>query len=152
MRARMLLRQAGLFFLVAACTAAVWFSIGLSCVASDSAAPSPSGSAPVYESGARRDPFAPLVRDGKIVSVSAGGGAGSSDATGPLVLDGILWDAGGQSIALINGSEVKAGDQVGGYVVRTIRKDAVVLEKGNEVLVLQINFEAMPTPKKREGS
>ena len=105
----------------------------------------------VYEPGNRRDPFTPLVRDGKIISPSSSGPA-NPNSVGPLVLDGILWDPKGQSIALVNGTEVKKGDHLGGYVVRDIRQDAVVLEQGNETLVLQINFEATPAPDKGEGS
>ena len=105
----------------------------------------------VYAPGARRDPFTPLVRDGKIVSNATGPSTSTSGAMGPLVLDGILWDRAGRSVALINGTEVKAGDRIGGYTVRAIRQDAVVLEQGSDTLVLQINFEAGPAPKK-EGS
>ena len=106
---------------------------------------------PIYAPGARRDPFTPLVRDGKIVSNAIGSSTSTPGAVGPLVLDGILWDRAGRSVALINGTEVKVGDQVGGYTVRTIRQDAVVLEQGADVVVLQINFEAGPAPNK-EGS
>ena len=104
----------------------------------------------IYEPGNRRDPFTPLVRDGKLVSPSTT--ATTSGIVGPMVLDGILWDPRGQSIALVNGTEVKKGDRIGGYVVRDIRQDAVVLEQGSETLVLQINFEAAPAPEKGEGS
>ncbi len=114
------------------------------------AAPDETGES-VYQPGTRRDPFSPLVRDGKIVSNSGGTSTPTTGAVGPLVLDGILWDPAGRSVALINGTEVKVGDHVGGYTVRTIRQDAVVLEQGSETLVLQINFEAGPAPKK-DGS
>lgn len=135
------------------CAAGAVWSLGCPAwAASVSKAPSADEAAEaVYEPGNRRDPFTPLARDGKIISPSAAGPT-SPGAVGPLVLDGILWDPKGQSIALISGVEVRKGDQVAGYVVRDIRKDAVVLEQGGDILVLQIDFEAMPAPEKGEGS
>jgi hypothetical protein len=61
------------------------------------------------------------------------------------VLYGILWDPGGQSIALINDAEVKVGDAVSGYRVKEIRQDAVVLINGGVPVVLEIAFEAPPS-------
>ena len=95
-----------------------------------------------YDSKGRRDPFLPLVRDGRIVSRM-----GDSDrASETPILYGILWDPGGKSIALINDGEVKVGDRVNDYEVKEIRPDAVVLSNGGEPVVLQITFEA-PPPK-----
>lgn len=89
-----------------------------------------------YDAAGRRDPFEPLVRDGKLVSAT------DTRETVRPVLYGILWDPGGQSIALINSAEYKVGDAVGTYQVSEIRRDAVVLTGGGEPLVLQIAFEA----------
>ena len=63
------------------------------------------------------------------------------------MLYGILWDPGGNSIAMINDGEVKVGDWVGQYQVKEIRQDAVVLDSGTaaEPLVLKIAFDA-PAP------
>jgi len=61
------------------------------------------------------------------------------------VLYGILWDSAGNSIALINDTEVKVGDTVKGYRVTEIRQDAVVLTNGGEPVVLQIAFETPPS-------
>lgn len=90
-----------------------------------------------YDSKSRRDPFSPLVRDGRMVGVMQT----HTIQTSRPVLYGILWDAGGQSIALINDIEVKVGDTVGTYRVVEIRKDAVVLSDGREPVVLQLAFE-----------
>ena len=57
------------------------------------------------------------------------------------MLYGILWEPGGQSIALINDLETKVGDAVGGYQVKEIRRDAVVLVNGGEPVVLSISFD-----------
>ena len=90
----------------------------------------------LYEAGGRRDPFMPLVVDGKPVNQQ--GGQGFSGARPELF--GILWDPGGKSIALINDLEAKVGDKVGEYQVAEIRRDAVVLRNGGEPLVLSISF------------
>ena len=106
-----------------------------------------------YDAKDRRDPFVPLVRDGRIVSDIARDGR-PFDGSKP-VLYGILWDPGGQSIALINDGEAKAGQTVDGYLVKEIRKDAVVLEgAAGEEVVLEISFDApssKPLPEHRNG-
>ena len=94
-----------------------------------------------YNSKGRRDPFVPLVRDGQIISAAQ---STPVEASKP-VLHGILWDPGGQSIALINDAEVKVGNTIGDYQVTEIRHDAVVLSSGGETTVLQISFEAAPS-------
>lgn len=89
-----------------------------------------------YDSAGRRDPFSPLVRDGKLVSTMPGATGDGSTPT----LYGILWDPGGNSIALINDLEAKVGDTVSGYMVKEIRQDAVVLDGGGELKTLRIEF------------
>ena len=93
-----------------------------------------------YNAGGRRDPFEALVREGRLIGARP---EGQFDASEP-VLYGILWDAGGHSIALINNDEFKVGDLVGRFRVAEIRQDAVVLTDGGEPLVLQIAFEVAP--------
>ena len=94
-----------------------------------------------YDPAGHRDPFVPLVRDGRLVGVVAG----SSIKTDKPVLYGILWDPGGNSIALVNDGEVKVGDSIGGYQVKEIRQDAVVLMSGGVPVVLEIAFDAPPS-------
>ena len=93
-----------------------------------------------YDSGGRRDPFMPLVRDGRLVAA----GPGVRLEQSKPVLYGILWDPTGHSIALINDAEVKQGDRVGDYEVKEIQHDAVVLDDGGEPVVLTIAFDAPP--------
>lgn len=90
---------------------------------------------PAYEAQARRDPFVPLVRDGRLIAPKGGGEFST------LTLVGILWDPGGQSIALINDTAVKAGDVLGDYQVQEIRQDGVVLMRDGKPVVLQLSFE-----------
>ena len=95
-----------------------------------------------YDSGGRRDPFMPLVRDGRLVA--AGPGVRLEQST--PVLYGILWDPAGRSIALVNDAEVREGDRIGDYEVKEIQHDAVVLDNGGEPVVLTITFDAPPHP------
>ena len=95
-----------------------------------------------YDPAGHRDPFVPLVRDGRLVGVTTLGTSGPTDKP---VLYGILWDPEGHSIALINDGEVKVGDSVGGYRVKEIRQDAVVLTSGGVPVVLEIAFDAPPS-------
>lgn len=92
----------------------------------------------LYDPGGRRDPFAPLVLNGRYVGQE---GTRAFSAIRPE-LYGILWDPAGNSIALINDGEARVGDAVGGYRVEEIRKDAVVLRNGGEPVVLTISFES----------
>ena len=92
-----------------------------------------------YNGKGRRDPFAPLVRDGRLVAVAAAGHESSRP-----VLYGVLWDPGGNSIALINDGEARVGDAIADYKVMEIRKDSVVLANGGEPVVLEITFEQAP--------
>ena len=95
-----------------------------------------------YDPAGHRDPFVPLVRDGRLVGVAIPGvGVNPSRP----VLYGILWDPAGHSIALINDAELKVGDTIGGYRVQEIRQDAVVLKNGGVPVVLEIVFEAPPS-------
>ena len=91
----------------------------------------------VYDAKGHRDPFIPLVRDGKLIGTQKG----TPMENARPVLYGILWDPQGQSIAMINDTEVNVGQMVGAYEVLEIRKDAVVLSAGGDPLVLQLSFE-----------
>ena len=103
-----------------------------------------------YEPGSHRDPFLPLVRDGRLVGDEATAQDTPVESFKP-VLYGVLWDPGGQSIAMINDTEVKVGDMVGDYRLLEIRPDSVVLENGGERMALQLTFEA-PSSKRVSGA
>ena len=92
-----------------------------------------------YNGKGRRDPFSPLVRDGRIVAVT-----GSGRESSQPVLYGVLWDPDGNSIALIDDGEARVGDAIGDYKVLEIRTDSVVLANGGEPVVLKIAFEQAP--------
>ncbi len=96
-----------------------------------------------YNAHGRRDPFVSLVRGGMIIASTTS--TATSGAT--PVLYGIVWDPAGQSVALLNDSEVKVGQEIDGYKVHEIRQDAVVLSNGGEPVVLRIVFDAEPTKR-----
>ncbi len=107
-----------------------------------------------YDARGRCDPFVPLVRDGRPVACDP-----SVSTTGELkaavvrpVLGGILWDPDGHSIALINGTEAKVGDVVGGFEIQAIHRDEVVLTHEEERVVLRINFEEQQPKRARQRS
>ena len=134
---------------------AVLACLGLATAAAAHAAETPATAAPAalatapdethtpfrYNAQGRRDPFMPLVRDGRLVSVQ-----GMLVESSKPVLYGILWDPSGASLALINDAEVKVGDVIGSYRVSEIRKDAVVLMNGGSPVILQISFDTPPAP------
>jgi hypothetical protein len=94
-----------------------------------------------YDAKGRRDPFVFLVRDGRPVGIAQT----PREYKLTPVLYGILWDPRGQSIALIDGAELKVGDPIGAYRVREIQEHAVVLTNGGEPVVLTIAFETPPS-------
>ncbi|MBI3319376.1 MAG: hypothetical protein HYZ89_02155 [Candidatus Omnitrophica bacterium] len=100
----------------------------------------PTGS---YQAKDARDPFIPLVREGRVVTIP--GGSGGLMNASSMILSGILWDPSHQSIALINDEEVKVGDTIGGYQVTAIRQDAVVLVRDGKSLVLQLAVDDQGT-------
>ena len=103
-----------------------------------------------YDARGLRDPFRPLIQDGRVVGVS-GRSLSTAERDQP-VLYGILWDPGGSSMALINDLEVKVGDTVNGYRVTEIRQDAVVVtDEGGKPVVLQIAFETSPSGPTKGG-
>ena len=64
----------------------------------------------VYQKGGR-DPFSPLVtREGKFIQ-GEGGGVALED----VVLEGIVWDPRGESMAMMNGRIVRKGDRIGRF-------------------------------------
>lgn len=88
-----------------------------------------------YDAQGKCDPFVPLVRNGQLVSCRP------QPFRPALMLQGIVWDPAGESIALIDDREVKVGDNVDDYQVAEIRHDAVVLVHEGAPLTLTISLE-----------
>jgi len=62
----------------------------------------------VYDNKGKRDPFIPLVKG----TAKGYTGLGNVESVDELVLEGILWDKSGGSIAVLNGVLLKKGDKV----------------------------------------
>ena len=107
----------------------------------------------VYQSEGHRDPFVPLVRDGRIITPPQATGGDGRRTTAMPVLHGILWDAGGRSIAMIDDTELQVGGEVRGYQVTEITRATVSLARAGQIFVLRLeeSGEATPTTTKQGG-
>jgi|GEM_PF-1198046 len=89
----------------------------------------------IYNDHGKRDPFWRLVNAQGIV-VNAERDPQSSSTT--MVLEGIVYDDSGESVAMVNGNIVKVGDLVGMLVVKEITASSVVLQQGDVVTKLEL--------------
>ena len=88
----------------------------------------------IYDSKGMRDPFIPLVGKGLeflFTEVAVESIAG-------VYLEGIVWDPGGVSLAIINGEIVTEGGLVGDFKVKKIRREGVILVKDGEEHVVNL--------------
>ena len=86
----------------------------------------------VYSSGNRRDPFVALPEgDSGSASVSPAG----------LKLEGIIYDPGSKSLAILNGKTYSVGETVGEAKIVSILKDQVVISVEGEEKKLFIRNE-----------
>jgi len=85
-----------------------------------------------YDSGKRRDPFIPVT--GEDVSISA--------ASSGIKLEGIIYDPGGRSMAILNGKTCQTGEILGTATIVKIQKDHVVISIEGEEKTLWIRDEA----------
>ncbi|MFH1753391.1 MAG: hypothetical protein ABH875_04330 [Candidatus Omnitrophota bacterium] len=76
-----------------------------------------------YDSKGRRDPFIPLITRNVKISAGLEGVQGVEDIT----LEGIVWDSGGGSIAILNGVIVKEGDEIASVKIETITENNIIL-------------------------
>ncbi len=107
-------------------TAVLWIVLGYA--ASLFAAPQH-----VYDSGKRRDPFIPLTgeEDAQV----------SGSSAGAIKLEGIIYDPGERSVAILNGNTYRAGDSIGDTKIVKILKDHVVISIEDEEKKLWIREE-----------
>lgn len=88
--------------------------------------------APVYDKVGKRDPFIPYVtNDGQLINI------GTEEKEFSLKLEGIIFEAGGNSYAIINGEVLKTNDTIGDVKIVEIRKDSVVYMKNGELFVVR---------------
>ena len=92
-----------------------------------------SGGAYAYDDHGARDPFWPLISaSGTIVSY------GQDLAVSDMVLEGIVSDANGRYMAIINGTIIQPGDMVGLFKIEKIEPKKILLSKGNETFELNL--------------
>ena len=76
-----------------------------------------------YDPGKRRDPFVPITGEESTLATGASSG---------VKLEGIIYDPGKQSMAILNGKTYQAGEAVGDATVVKILRDHVVISVGGE--------------------
>ena len=86
----------------------------------------------LYDSGDRRDPFVPLTGgENTLVTATSSG----------IKLEGIIYDPGERSMAILNGKSYQKGEVVGNATVVKISKDHVVISVNGEEKTLWIREE-----------
>ncbi len=86
-----------------------------------------------YDDHGRADPMIPLVTlSGNVLNYNR-----DVDAS-DLVLEGIVADAGGNNLAIINGNVLKVADVFGHYTIDAVHVDEVILHDGDKIISLKI--------------
>lgn len=108
----------------------VWFVLSTAAVYAEESATF------LYDDHGRRDPLWPLVTSsGAVMNYE------TEVFVSDLVLEGIIVEADGNNLAIVNGLVVKRNDPVGQYTVSEISSNAVVLMKGQEKFTLRLKKE-----------
>ena len=103
-----------------------------------------------YQSKGKRDPFIPLLTEGGQRIHPSGYDEQVPTGVAGLALQGIVYEKGGASYALINGEVVREGEEVEGVKVLKIDADAVTIQAEEQTHRLVIQpMEEMPQAKKK---
>ena len=87
----------------------------------------------VYDDQNKRDPFEQLVdKDGNYKMPS------EKASPDDFNLEGIVWDASGESFAIINGEVVKEGQALFGMKLILINKDSVVVDSDGVLSTIEL--------------
>ncbi len=78
----------------------------------------------IYDSKGRRDPFIPLITRTAKATMA---GLENAQSVDDIMLEGIVWDKGGGSIAILNGIIVQEGDEIGNVMIETINNDNIFI-------------------------
>ena len=98
----------------------------------------------VYDSGGRRNPFAPLIDAEGVIRY----GFNSTS----LNVEGIIFDPKAGSIALIDGESYKEGETVQNMNIVSIFKDRVILAKDDQEKTLWIREEILQEGEKKHDT
>lgn len=92
-----------------------------------------------YDAKGRRDPFVPLLtREGRRIHPPGSDGEGAFSGAEGLRLEGIVFDPGEESYAILDGQLVREGEEVGGVRVLEIGPDSVTVLSDGEPQELRV--------------
>lgn len=77
---------------------------------------------PMYDSQGRRDPFAPLISSNS----RGGSGLAGIETVNDIDVQGIVYDPGGDSVVIVNGTMLKQGEEFNNVLIKSIQQDGVV--------------------------
>lgn len=105
---------------------------------------------PFYSAKGKRDPFVPLVTLSSREPASLIGVQNANE----VMLEGVIYDPNGQSLALISGSLLKEGQQLGGIKVVKVKPNGVQVSiNGVESFKpLYTEKDDKPKPTKKEAT
>jgi type II secretory pathway component PulC len=89
-----------------------------------------------YDSKGRRDPFIPLV--GKGVKLLIPQGVKSIEG---IILEGIIFDSQGDSLAIINGEIIKENEVISGFILKKIEKNSIILTRNGKNYTVNLIVE-----------
>lgn len=90
-----------------------------------------------YDAHEKRNPFLPLVsQDGRILEPQV-----SRKRDGEIYLEGVIYDPGGSSYAVINGEIVRPGESTGAYQLIRIGPQKILLSKEGKELEVELRRE-----------
>ncbi len=90
----------------------------------------------IYDKKGARDPFVPLIT-GEIEMIR---GLSDVQSIDDITLEGILWDPGGGSVAVLNGHLLSENQRVGTVMIQKIEEKRVILsinDERHELLLLK---------------
>ncbi|MCG3176347.1 MAG: hypothetical protein MOGMAGMI_01296 [Candidatus Omnitrophica bacterium] len=79
---------------------------------------------PLYDAQGRRDPFVPLISSGG----HGGSGLAGIESVNDVDVQGVVYDPGGDSVAIINGAMLRVGEEFSNVKIKEIRQDGVLFE------------------------
>jgi hypothetical protein len=87
----------------------------------------------IYTAHNNRDPFSALVTpDGLLINPQPEG------EISDIHLEGIIFDPAGKSYAVINGNVIAENDSLGGFTLKEIKKDKIILQNGENSHIIEL--------------
>ena len=86
-----------------------------------------------YDSQGKRDPFIPLVGKGIRILMPE-----DPKSIKNVILEGIIFDPSGGSLAIVNSEIVQEGQLIQGFILSQIKKKAIILKKDEENFTIHL--------------